>query len=91
MITCVLCLQAKDLEFKESLLARWLRLNISSKNHVKVQAREITITQGLEGEALILRRKKRLALEAVLSHTWWKRDIRGSCNQGQIVNKRFSF
>lgn len=39
--------------------------------------------QGLERVALILRRKNRLALEAMLSHTWWKRDTRGSCNQGQ--------
>lgn len=47
--------------------------------------------QGLEGVALILRRKNKLALEAMLSHTWWERDTRGSCNKDRIVNKMISF
>jgi len=44
--------------------------------------------QGLEGVALILRRKNSLALEARLSHTWWERDTRGSCNQGQNCKQK---
>lgn len=46
--------------------------------------------QGLEGVAYT-EKEKQAGTQAMLSHTWWERDTRGSCNKDRIVNKMISF
>lgn len=46
--------------------------------------------QGAEGVAYTEKESK-LALEAMLCHTWWERDTRGSWNKDRTVNKMISF